>query len=101
MRPCRASTTAGAGLGRRPGTWGCREWTAARRLYEGHVPRWVGCPVVAIVVEDGAALGQAIGAVLASPDEYAPRSQAARQALAKAQGATARYLAAILDEPQA
>ena len=54
-----------------------------------------------IVVEDGAALGQAIGAVLASPDEYAPRSQAARQALAKAQGATARYLAAILDEPQA
>jgi len=54
-----------------------------------------------IVVENAASLGQAIGAVLANPAEYASRAQAAREALAKAQGATARYVAAILDIPRA
>lgn len=54
-----------------------------------------------IVVDDAAALGQAIGAVLSSLAEYASRARAARQALAEAQGATARYVAAILDEPRA
>lgn len=54
-----------------------------------------------IVVENAAALGKAIGEVLASPEEYAPRSQAAREALEKAQGATARYADAILDKARA
>jgi 3-deoxy-D-manno-octulosonic-acid transferase len=52
-----------------------------------------------IVVENAAALGQAIGAVLANPAEYASRAEAAREALAQAQGATARYVDAIVEEP--